>query len=282
MGYQTEYIIDPEIEDDEKIVTTKTMEPVSIPNNKIGREYEVIEEPEGPRKSVLDEIHESAVKEELVDEDEELIGGENATPEEVIDALRNKGRSKGAKKNQQEYEEKKVESFTKVTATRDILTGMSKRLINVNVPVVMDCKHDDGTVSPELVDLEFKVKRLTESQVNHLINRRLASKEESELTDEEYERMMHKGHDLLKAFKGIFAVFEFSAAEDLEGLRHEIREFFGKPVPKVFPLGDSRSSSSSGISSRKRLTGLYWTSPRAILEAALVRVSSSFALVMPT
>lgn len=188
MGYQTEYIIDPETEDDEKIVTTKTMEPVSIPNNKIGREYEVIEEPEGPKKSVLDEIHESAVEEELVDEDEELIGGENATPEEVIDALRNKDRSKGARKNQQEYEEKKVESFTKVTATRDILTGMSKRLINVNVPVVMDCKHDDGTVSPELVDLEFKVKRLTESQVNHLINRRLASKEESELTDEEYQQ----------------------------------------------------------------------------------------------
>ena len=159
MGYQTEYIIDPEIEDDEKIVTTKTMEPVSIPNNKIGREYEVIEEPEGPRKSVLDEIHESAVKEELVDEDEELIGGENATPEEVIDALRNKGRSKGAKKNQQEYEEKKVESFTKVTATRDILTGMSKRLINVNVPVVMDCKHDDGTVE-ERVAYEVSISNL--------------------------------------------------------------------------------------------------------------------------
>lgn len=187
MGYQKEYLIDPEVKDDNEFLVEKEMDSVVIPNNDIGREYEIVED-SAPTKTVLEEIHEAAVEEELVDEDEELIGGENATPEEVIKALKEKSRSKGAQKNQEEYEDKKVKAFAKVTATRDILTGMSKQLINVTVPVVMDCKHDDGSVSPELVDLDFKVKRLTESQVNHLINRKLAFKEESEMTDEEYQQ----------------------------------------------------------------------------------------------
>lgn len=188
MGYQTDYIIDPEIVNDEQEIAQVEMEPVSIPNNKINREYEVVEDSKDTTsKTALDEIYESAVEEGLVDPDEEPIGGENPTPKEVIDALKEKSRSEGAKKNQEEYEGKKVAAFTKVTATREILTGMTKKNINVVVPVVMDVKHSDGSVGPELVDLEFKVQRLTESQVNHLINRKLASKKESEMTDEEYQ-----------------------------------------------------------------------------------------------
>lgn len=187
MGYQNEtYIIDSEVQDDEQPIVQKEMEPISIPNNNIQREYEIIEEDTNPTQNVLDEIHEVAVEEGLVDEDEEFVGGENATSEEVIKALREKSRSKGAQKNQKEYEDKKVKTFAKITATRDILAGLGEKALSVSVPVVMDCRHKDGSVSPELVDLEFKVKRLTESQVNHLINRKLASKADSELTDEEY------------------------------------------------------------------------------------------------
>ena len=186
MGYQTDYIIDPEVQDEGQPIAQKEMEPVSIPNNRIQREYEVIDEPVSPTQNVLDEIHEVAIEEGLVEDDEELIGGENATPNEVIQALKEKSRSKGAQKNQEEYEEKKVKTFAKVTATRDILAGLGNKILTVSVPVVMDCRHDDGSISPELIDLEFKVKRLTESQVNHLINRKLASKTDSELTDEEY------------------------------------------------------------------------------------------------
>ncbi len=186
MGYQTDYIIDPEVQDEGQPIVQKEMEPVSIPNNRIQREYEVIDEPVSPTQNVLDEIHEAAIEEGLVEDDEELIGGENATPNEVIQALKEKSRSKGAQKNQEEYEEKKVKTFAKVTATRDILAGLGNKILTVSVPVVMDCRHDDGSISPELIDLEFKVKRLTESQVNHLINRKLASKTDSELTDEEY------------------------------------------------------------------------------------------------
>ena len=45
MAYREEtYIIDPEISDDEKPIIEKEMEPVSITNNKISRDYEVVEE----------------------------------------------------------------------------------------------------------------------------------------------------------------------------------------------------------------------------------------------
>lgn len=190
MGYQENYIIDPEIQEDEPIVE-KEMESVSITNNQIQRDYEIIEDPMEQKKSVFEEIHEEAVKEGLVDEDEEPIGGENPTPQEVIDGLKNKARSKGALKNQEEYEEKKVKATKKVMATREILTGMTKRHITTSVDVVLDMEQEDGSIKPELVSLQLKVKRLTESQVNHLFNRRMAGKTVDEMTPEELQEDNH-------------------------------------------------------------------------------------------
>ena len=43
MGYKNDYIIDPEIEDDEQPIIEKSMESVSIPNNTISRDYEIVE-----------------------------------------------------------------------------------------------------------------------------------------------------------------------------------------------------------------------------------------------
>ena len=191
MGYQTEYIIDPEVQDEEQPMVQKEMEPISIPNNKINRDYEIIDEPVEPTKSVLDEIHEAAVAEGLVDEDEEPLGGVGASPNEVIQALKDKSRSKGAQKNQEEYEEKKIKKTKKIMATREILTGMTERLIHIVVPVVLDVRQKDGSVKPELVDLELKVKRLTESQVNHLFNRQMAGKKVADMTPEELQEDNH-------------------------------------------------------------------------------------------
>ena len=42
MGCQKEYIIDAEVPDDEQPIVTKEMQSVSIPNNKINKEYEII------------------------------------------------------------------------------------------------------------------------------------------------------------------------------------------------------------------------------------------------
>ena len=191
MAYQTNYIIDPEVQDERKTVVQKEMEPVVIPQNQISDKYEIIDEPKAPTKSVLDEIHEEAVLEGLVDEDEELIGGENPTSEEVIKALKEKSRSKGAQQNYEEYAENKVKKTRKVMATREILTGMTKRNITTSVDVVLDVEQEDGSIKPELVELQLKIKRLTESQVNHLFNRRLAGKTVDEMSPEELQEDNH-------------------------------------------------------------------------------------------
>lgn len=191
MGYQENYVIDPETEDDEQYVVEKEMESVSIPSNQVSRDYEVVED-YNPRQNVVNEIHEAAVKEGLVDEDEGPIGGENPESKEaVVKELINKGMSKGGQKNKEEYEEKKVSQTKKIMATREILTGMTKRLIDVVVPVVLDVQQSDGSIEPELVDLELKVKRLTESQINHLFNRRMAGKTVNEMTNEELQEDNH-------------------------------------------------------------------------------------------
>lgn len=191
MGYQeNSYIIDPEVENDEEPIVEKSMEEVSIQGNTISRDYEVVEEPTS-KPSVLEEIHDAAIAEGLVDEEEEYIGGKNASSEEVIDALIHKERSQGAKKNQEDYEEKKVEKTKKIMATREILTGMTRRLIDVTVPVVLDIEQPNGNIKPELVDLDLKVRRLTESQINHLFNRRMAGKTVDEMTNEELQEDNH-------------------------------------------------------------------------------------------
>lgn len=192
MGYREEnYIIDPEVEDEREPIVEKPMESVSIPSNRIKKEYEIIDEPPQPAESVLDEIHKAALEEGLVDEEEEYVGGEGASPDDVIDALVHKERSSGAKRNQEEYEESKMKKNRKIMATRELLFGMSEKVIKINISAVLDVQNPDGTVTPELCDLDFKVKRITESQFNHLVNRRIAFKKVADMTEEEYQEDSH-------------------------------------------------------------------------------------------
>ena len=85
MAYREEtYVIDSEV-NTEKQTVQKPME--SVPVNDLQREYEIVEEEvNSPTDQMLQEIHDTAVAEGLVSEDEGFIGGEGAKPEEVINA----------------------------------------------------------------------------------------------------------------------------------------------------------------------------------------------------
>ena len=191
MAYREEtYIIDPEISDDEKPIIEKEMEPVSITNNKISRDYEVVEEKS--QQSTLDAIHEAVVKEGLVREDEKPFGGEGTPePEAVISDFINQERSEGAQKNEEEYIEKKVEKTKKISATRELLTGMTKRILTISVPMAIDVEQPDGSIKLEHHEVEFKVRRLTEAQSNHLFNRRMIGKKVEDMTNEELQEDNH-------------------------------------------------------------------------------------------
>lgn len=190
MAYQEEYIIDNDIKDVDQQNEQK-VQPVRINQNSKYEESEAIQ-PVDMNADIMREIHESAVAEGLVNEDETPFGGEgNPTAEAVITDFMNQKRPEAVEKKVEEYTEKKIEGHKKVMATREILTGMVKRLISVTVPVVLDIQKEDGTIGPELIDLELKVKRLTESQVNHLYNRRMAGKTVDEMTNEELQEDNH-------------------------------------------------------------------------------------------
>ena len=189
MGYREEtYIIDPEVEDDEQFIVEKKMEPISLGNNK--KEYEIIEE-EKP-KSVYDEIYETAKEEGLIKEDEKPFGGEGTpTPEAVVHDFINQDRTEAAIQKEEEYIDKKVENTKKVMATRELLTGMTKRVLTVNVPMAIDVKQPDGSVKLEVCDVEFKIRRLTEAQSNHIFNRRMLGKTVDDMTPEELQEDNH-------------------------------------------------------------------------------------------
>ena len=190
MAYQEEYIIDNDIKDVDQ-QNEQEVQPVRINQNSKYEESEAIQ-PIDMNADIMREIHDTAVAEGLVNEDEPPFGGEgNPTAEAVITDFMNQKRPEAVEKKVEEYTDKKVEKHKKVIATREILTGMTQRLISVTVPVVLDVQRQDGTIGPELVDLDLKIKRLTESQVNHIYNRRMAGKTVEDMTNEELQEDNH-------------------------------------------------------------------------------------------
>ena len=190
MGYQEQYIIDNDTDIEEPVVQ-KPMETATIRQNKVSDDFKPIE-PVSQSEEIINEIHEAAVAEGLVDDSEVPFGGEGTpSPQDVIADFTSQKRTEGAQKNYEEYADQKVEKTKKIMATREILTGMTKRLITTSVEVVLDMPQEDGSVEPELVDLELKIKRLTESQVNHLFNRRMAGKTVEDMTPEELQEDNH-------------------------------------------------------------------------------------------
>lgn len=179
---EKQYIIENDVDEIDQVQFKKPMKTAVLRNGQLPDNYE-IEEPTPMTQSIQDDIQQTAKEEGLVSE---ALGGENPTPEEVISALKTSEMPEGAQKNKEEYEEEKTKTFRKITATRDLLSKRTKRHIPITVKTVMDFDQPDGTTTEELVELEFHIKRLSESEVNHVINHKLINKPDAEMTDEEY------------------------------------------------------------------------------------------------
>ena len=152
------YIIENDNWDEEKPIDRKT---VRLSNSDLPEGLEIIE-----TKSSQDEIVEeirAAAKAEGMDTGNDYLGGENATPEEVIAALRNEAMPEGAEKAKEEY-------------------SRLQKKIPIEVPIV----DDDG----EKILLTFYARRLSDAENNHLLNHHLIGRELSDLTTEEYQESM--------------------------------------------------------------------------------------------
>jgi len=180
---EQQYIIENDVDEIDKVQMTKPMKSAVIRNGQLPDNYEIQEDPLPMNESIQDEIQKAAQEEGLVSES---LGGENPTPQEVIDALQTSEMPEGAQKNKEEYEEEKTDNFRKVTATRDLLLNRTKRHIPMDFKAIIDIEQPDGSYKPELVQLHFIIKRLSESEVNHIINHKLLNKADADMTDEEY------------------------------------------------------------------------------------------------
>ena len=188
MGYENKketFVIENDVDDMDKVQFEKKMKTAVLRNNQLPDNYEIEEDAPSVAEQVNREILEEAEKEGLTS-DEEYLGGENATPQEVIDAMMNEKMPEGAVKNQEEHEEQKLEKFKKVTATRDLLYNRLQRTVPCSIKTVLELPNEQGILEPQKVELMFEVKRLTEAENTHLYNHKLFGKDIAELTDEEY------------------------------------------------------------------------------------------------
>ena len=199
MGYEpnNNYIIENDVEEVNNPAFEKEMKKVARNNNGLPEGYEIEEKPQ--KKSIQDEIQEAAEAEGLVAE-EEFLGGEGASHEEVIDALINEEMSEGAKANKEKYEKDKVENFITVTATRDLLMNKAKRTIPIYIKTsAWILNPETGKEELQKTKMKFTIKRLTESQNTHLLNHKLIGKELADMTEEEYIQSSHFRSQLLEA-----------------------------------------------------------------------------------
>ena len=181
MGYQPqeEYIIENDVDDINKESMTKRMRR----SNDLPEGYEYDDQ---PRRSPNDDsILQTARAEGLYTEG--YVGGEGASPEEVIAALKNEGDSEGTKQIKKDYEEKKIEDLITITATRDLLFNQAKQTIPVYIKAAVPIQNKEtGEIEMKMAKLKFMVKRLTEAENTHLLNHKLIGKELADMTDEEY------------------------------------------------------------------------------------------------
>ena len=153
---------------------------VKLSNSDLPEGLEIIET-KTSNEQVLEDIRKAA-RDEGMDTGNDYLGGEDATPEEVIAALRNEAMPEGAEKAKEEYEERKIEDLRKSVATRDMLFSRLQKKIPIEVPIVAD----DG----EEEILVFYARRLSDAENNHLLNHHLIGRELSDLTTEEYQESM--------------------------------------------------------------------------------------------
>lgn len=194
MGYEpnNEYIIENDVEE----INKESFEKPMRRSNDLPEGYEYDEIPKTSNND--DSILKSAKEEGLYTEG--FLGGEGASPQEVIDALKKEGESEGTKEIKKQYEEKKVEELITITATRDLLFNQAKETIPVYVKTSVPMRDKEtGEVKRRLAKAKFMVKRLTESENTHLLNHKLIGKEISDMTEEEYIDSSHFRSKMLEA-----------------------------------------------------------------------------------
>lgn len=199
MGYKpnNNYILENDVEEANNPSFQKEMKNAADLNDRLPEGYEIEEKPE--KKSIQQEIQETAEAEGLVAE-EDYLGGEGASHEEVIDALLNEEMSEGAKANKEKYEKDKVENFITVTATRDLLMNKAKRTIPIYIKTsAWIVNPETGKEELKKTKMKFIIKRLTESENTHLLNHKLIGKELADMTEEEYIQSSHFRSQLLEA-----------------------------------------------------------------------------------
>ena len=183
MGYEpnNNYILENDVEEANNPSFEKEMKRAAENNNGLPEGYEI--EESSRKKTVQEELQEAAEAENLVAE-EDYLGGEGASHEEVIDALMNEEMSEGAKANKEKYEKDKVDTFITVTATRDLLMNKAKRKIPIYIKTSA-WVFNEKTGKEELVrtKMKFIMKRLTESENTHLLNHKLIGKELADMTE---------------------------------------------------------------------------------------------------
>ena len=188
MGYKpnNEYIIENDVDESNELAFEKQMKRAADINNGLPDGYEIEETKRDPSLELQKELQEEAAKEGLVS-DEEYLGGKGASPQEVIDAMKAEGMTQGAQEKQEEYEKKTYENFKTITATRDLLFSRVQETVPIKIPMIVDMKNPEtGKIEKTPVNVEFKVKRLTEAENTHILNHKLIGKEIADMTDEEY------------------------------------------------------------------------------------------------
>jgi len=188
MGYKpnNEYIIENDVDESNELAFEKQMKRAADINNGLPDGYEIEETKKDPSLELQKELQEEAAKEGLVS-DEEYLGGKGASPQEVIDAMKAEGMTQGAQEKQEEYEKKTYENFKTITATRDLLFSRVQETVPIKIPMIVDIKNPEtGKIEKTPVNVEFKVKRLTEAENTHILNHKLIGKEIADMTDEEY------------------------------------------------------------------------------------------------
>lgn len=181
-----EYIIENDVEETDNLAFQKEMKKAASLNDGLPDGYEIDKPAVNPNADLQKELQEEARKEGLVS-DEEFLGGEGASPDEVIAAMKAESMPKAVKEKEEEHNRKKIKEFKTITATRDLLFSRAQEEVIVTVPMIVDMRNPEtNEIEKVPVNAEFKVKRLTEAENTHILNHKLIGKELSEMTDEEY------------------------------------------------------------------------------------------------
>ena len=143
--------------------------------------YVLVEDEEKKKtpKDTLSEIEEAAKKEGLYGKVKVDSDTKDMSAEEMVKSFIQSDKPEGYEDIKEKQDKEKVKKYKKVTATREKLFGRLKRHIEVTIPIY-DEEYD------EVVEWVFEVKRLSESELQHLFNKDTVGKKPEEMTQEQY------------------------------------------------------------------------------------------------